>query len=131
MSIKTNWPIYLLVVISVSILTTGCDIQITQGFLEEAGFVKKPADTPAKLDHLKNLTQHTLVLHQRNGENYYVYADASNCKCLYVGDEEAFQRFHRIMERISKLEEPVPGPRSIDPEMNWEMWAPWEQDRNE
>ena len=128
---KTYWPLFLLAVIAVSILTTGCDIQITQGFLEEAGFVKKNADTPAKLEHLKSLTQHTLVLHERNEESYYVYADASNCKCMYVGDEQAFQKYRQIIERISSLEEPVPGPRSIDPGMNWEMWSPWDADRSE
>lgn len=131
MSLKSYWPLYLLIIIAVSILTTGCNVQITQGFLEEAGFLKKNADSPAKLDYLKSLTQHTLVLHERNGKSYYVYADANNCKCLYVGDEQAFQRYRKIMDRFSKLEEPVPGPRSIDPAMNWEMWSPLDQEPSE
>ena len=117
--------------VAISILTTGCEVQITQGFLEESGFIRIPADTPARLDYLKSLTQHTLVLHERNGEPYYVYSDISSCKCLYVGDEEAFQNYRRIMERISYLEETIPEPRSIDPEMDWEMWGPLVPDRTD
>ena len=111
----------LLIFVAVAIAMTGCGFQTTQTALRDAGFEKKPADTPAKLEHLKTLNQQKLIRHERNGMVYYVYADAADCECMYIGDEEAYRQYRRIMERIRDMEQPVPGPEGLDLEMNREM----------
>lgn len=65
----------------------------TEQLLAAAGFKVRPADTPKKMAHLQTLTQRKLITHQRGGKVYYVYADALNCKCLYVGNQAAYQCF--------------------------------------
>ena len=61
------------------------------------------ADSPAKVDHLKALTQHKLVPHTNKGEARYIYADAKYCKCVYAGDEAAYQRYQKLAGRSGGL----------------------------
>jgi len=64
--------------------------------LAASGFKMRLADTPSKLDQLKQLPQHKLVAQDLDGKMMYVYADASNCKCAYVGDENAYKHFQNL-----------------------------------
>jgi hypothetical protein len=64
--------------------------------LAASGFKMRLADTPSKLDQLKQLPQHKLVAQDLDGKMMYVYADASNCKCAYVGDENAYKHFQDL-----------------------------------
>ena len=64
--------------------------------LAKAGFKKQVADTSAKLAHLKTLPQRKFSRHHRDGKEYYVYADATYCRCLYVGNAEAFQHYRDL-----------------------------------
>jgi hypothetical protein len=75
--------------------------------LVQAGFQLHTADTPKKLDFLKTLPQKELVHKTFNQEIFYFYVDGSSCQCMYVGDEQAYLRFRRLVkeeqmdERIS------------------------------
>ena len=91
----------------------------TEQLLAAAGFKMKLADTPAKLTHLKTLTQLKVVPHDRNGKMYYVYADAADCQCLYAGNQEAYQRYENlaIKQNIAQMNEAA--------SMDWGMWGPW------
>lgn len=71
----------------------------TEQLLAAAGFKMKPADTPAKMAHLKTLTQHKIVAHQKDGTIYYIYADASDCQCFYWGQEQSYQNLLHIQEQ--------------------------------
>jgi hypothetical protein len=66
--------------------------------LVRAGFQLHKADTPKKLDFLKSLPQNELVHKTYNEKMYYFYADGSSCQCVYVGDEQAYQRFRQSVE---------------------------------
>ncbi len=68
----------------------------TEQLLGAAGFKMKLADTPAKLAHLKTLTQNKLVAHSKDGEAVFVYADASTCQCMYVGNQKVYQEYQRL-----------------------------------
>ena len=94
--------------------------------LAASGFQMRLADTPQKLDHLKSMTQRKLVLHQHDDKIYYVYADATSCKCLYVGNEKAYDRYQKLalqkkiadeQRRAAEMNENAP--------MNWGLWGPW------
>ncbi len=108
------------------IVLAGCaameksDATDTEQMLAAAGFKMKLADTPAKLAHLKTLTQQKVVPHDRDGKMYYVYADADYCKCLYAGNQENNQRYQSLLvkQNIAEMNE--------DASMDWDAWGPWD-----
>ena len=61
-----------------------------------SGFKMRLADSESKLAQLKELPQRKLVAQNWGGKVSYVYADASDCKCAYVGDEAAYKRFQDL-----------------------------------
>jgi len=71
------------------------------------GFKMKPAVTPERRAHLNTLTQLKVVPHDRNGKVYYVYSDAEFCKCLYAGNQEAYQRYENlaVKQNIAQMNE--------------------------
>jgi len=97
----------------------------TEQLLAAAGFKVRPADTPEQLAHVKTLTQHKLVPHEKNGTVYYVYADATTCRCVYWGPEEAYQRYQRLaaQQRIAE-DQRMAAEMNEDAAMNWELWGP-------
>jgi hypothetical protein len=94
--------------------------------LAAAGFQMRPADSPAKLTDLERLPQQRLVRHERDGEAVWVYADATDCKCLYSGDQGNYDEFEklRVQQRIADQEE-MAAAMNQQAAMNWEMWGPW------
>ena len=58
-----------------------------------AGFAVKYADTPEKHAILRRLPPDKLVIRKRGGKTYYVYADPSICRCVYVGTPQAYQAY--------------------------------------
>jgi hypothetical protein len=91
--------------------------------LAAAGFQIKLADTPEKLAHLQTLTQRRLVPHDRDGEVFYVYADALDCKCLYAGDEKAYQAYQQLAIKQKLAEEQLQAAEENDnAAVNWGMW---------
>jgi len=92
--------------------------------LYEAGFQMKPADTPEKLAHLKTLPQRKIVPHVRKGNARYSFADADGCKCLYLGDRDAFQSFqHILLEQQVAEHHYVAGGNVKYVEIDWDMWG--------
>jgi hypothetical protein len=92
--------------------------------LSAAGFKMKPADTPEKLSHLKTLTRQRLVPHEHNGNVHYVYADANFCKCLYVGDQEAYERYRKLAVQ-KRMAEGQMRALEVNPDgsMDWGTWG--------
>ena len=88
------------------------DVDSQEQLLSAAGFQMKLADSPEKLAHLQTLTPQKLVPHTRDGKLYYAYADAEFCKCLYVGDEQAYQKYQQLAAQQ----------RSAQDELNADAW---------
>jgi vacuolar-type H+-ATPase subunit I/STV1 len=84
--------------------TKGLQVLETEHFLMAAGFQMQLADTPEKLEHLKTLTQKNMIRYQRDEKIYYVYADATACKCLYEGTEEDYLRYKDLLQRKKQLD---------------------------
>ena len=98
----------------------------TERILAAAGFRIRLADTPQKLDHLKSMTQRKIVLHQHKGKVYYVYADATSCKCLYVGDEKAYGIYQKLaLQKNIADEQRRAAEINTNASMNWGLWGPW------
>ena len=69
----------------------------TEDVLVKAGFKKVAADTPEQLAHLQTIPQRKLVSHKHKDGIRYIYADANLCKCMYVGDRDAYQSYKHIL----------------------------------
>jgi hypothetical protein len=64
--------------------------------LVAAGFRAVPADTPAKQAHLASMPKLLFSSITKHGQRRYVLADPDRCRCLYVGDEAAYQRYTNL-----------------------------------
>ena len=123
----TFWSGILLVVLGIAV--SGCATQQAidrERMLSASGFHVKVADTPEKLAHLKELTQHKVVPHEKDGKTVFVYADAKTCQCVYVGDEEAYQEFSQRLEQKKMQDvDRMIAEENRDASMNWALWGPW------
>ena len=98
----------------------------TERLLAAAGFQMQLVNTPAQRAHLESLTQRKIVPHSRNGETYYVYADALECKCLYVGSQEAYQRYEqRVLDQKIADQQERTAAMNENAAMDWGLWGPW------
>lgn len=79
----------------------------TERLLSAAGFQVKLADTPQKQTNLQALPQQKLLLRQQSGKIYYIYPDATDCKCLYYGNEQAYQRYQRLALERNMAQEQI------------------------
>ena len=100
-------------------------VEDKEQMLAAAGFTMKIADTPAKLAHLQQQVQHKITAYTKNGETYFVYADATDCKCLYVGDNSGYTKFQalQVQQNIAS-EQRMTAEMNQDAEMDWGMWGP-------
>ena len=122
----------LIALIGFAVMFTACaaiqnrDAIEMERVLAASGFHIRLADTPQKLNHLKSMTQRKLVLHQHDNKIYYVYADATSCKCLYVGNEKAYQRYQKLsIEKNIAEHQRMAAEMNENSAMNWGLWGPW------
>lgn len=93
--------------------------------LAAAGFKMQMANTPEKMAHLKTLTQHKIVTHEKDGKNYYVYADAKTCQCVYIGEDANYQSFQQLqVQKNIAQDQQMTAEMNQDNAMNWGMWGP-------
>lgn len=102
----------------------------TERQLAAAGFQVKLADTPDKLAHLQTLPQNKVFPTSKDGEVVYVYADATDCKCVYVGSQVDYQHYSAIRIQQQQINEERAAAAQVEmaemnAEMNWEMWGGW------
>jgi hypothetical protein len=122
-----RWTIPILpLIVALGVSVTGCasirahQTAETEQVLAAAGFRVEPADTPEKLAHLQTLTPRKVVQTVRDGQLQYVYADPQTCKCLYVGDEQRYQKFQELSLQKKIADEQLSAARaSWDASMNW------------
>lgn len=119
-----------LVLIVVGFVATGCkmiesrEAMDKERVLAAAGFHMKFADTPEKIAHLETLPQRKLVPQDHDGEPWYVYADSTHCKCIYVGNEAAYQRYQKLAIQQQLAEDQVmAASMNENAAMNWGLWG--------
>ncbi len=77
-------------------LTFGCaNTQHTENLLSAAGFRTILANTPQRQEQLKALPPDKVTLVQRNGKNYYVYADPANWQ-IFVGTPSQYEKYQQL-----------------------------------
>lgn len=71
--------------------------QEQEQLLSAAGFIMVPATTQAEIENLNTLTPHRVMFSVKDNKPLYWYADPTNCKCVYTGDQEAYQRYEKLL----------------------------------
>jgi hypothetical protein len=119
-------------IVAVALLVAACaaiqreEAQKTESILSAAGFQMRLADTPARVAHLSTLTPLKLVPHLKDGKLLYVYADPKSCRCLLVGDEQAYQRYQQLAFKQQLAQEQVMAAEmNEDAAMDWGLWGPF------
>jgi hypothetical protein len=68
-----------------------------ESMLSAAGFQMLAADSPEKRQQLESLPPMKLSYYiGKNGRIYYWMADPNFCRCLYHGNEQAYQNYQRL-----------------------------------
>ena len=107
-------------------LAVGCaaNTQSTENLLSAAGFRTIIANTPQRQQHLKTLPANKVVLVQRNGKNYYVYADPAHNQ-IYVGNPSQYQQYQQLrLARNLAQDQLATAELNKQAAMNWDMWGP-------
>jgi len=65
--------------------------------LTASGFAMLPADTPERQQQIANLPPLEVSYYVgRTGKMHYWMADPEFCKCLYIGSEQAYDRYEQM-----------------------------------
>jgi hypothetical protein len=133
-SIRQHLAIACLLIL-VIMTALGCATQETptqraqriEPLLSAAGFHMKPTSTPAQQAALQGMTPLKVRFYPYNGKMHYWFADPVYCDCLFVGNEEAYQRYEQIRlqqqnihaeEQTAQLNEEA----AQQEQMNFALW---------
>lgn len=67
--------------------------------LADAGFERLAIETEAQRAQAAAAPPRKLARAPRDGETWYVFADPATCACVYVGDQQAADRFQGALTR--------------------------------
>jgi hypothetical protein len=117
-----------------TIMLAGCaaiekqETKSTEQLLSAAGFTIHPADTPDKLASLQAMKQRKVVRREtKDGQLQFLYADAAVCRCLYVGDEQAYQQYQKlaVQQQIAFADQEAALDASLDSPWAYGWWTPY------
>ena len=98
----------------------------TENSLAAAGFIAKPANTPARLAMIARLPKDKFARRTMGDLVTYVYADPKACNCLYVGSQAAYGRYQRANQAKNLVDqERIAAEDYNDPAWNWDSWGSW------
>jgi hypothetical protein len=113
-----------------ALLLSGCTTptqrtEKKENLLAAAGFVQRPADTPARQAEIARLPPGQVVRTVRGSEVVYLYSDPNVCQCLYVGSQQAWASYQRerLQLRLAN-EEKEAAEMNENASMSWD-WGPW------
>jgi hypothetical protein len=93
--------------------------------LSAAGFVVQLANTADRQAMLHRLPANQFVRREGGGVTLYVYADPTACSCLYVGNQQAFDRYVSNQQLDFYGQEKIAALSYYDAAWNWGAWGPW------
>jgi hypothetical protein len=94
--------------------------------LAAAGFQVRPANTAEKLTQLKTMTPLKVIPTVRDGKTFFVVSDPYECKCLYVGNEKAYDSYQKLALQQQYAQDSLDAAEmNEDAAMDWGMWGPW------
>jgi hypothetical protein len=98
-----------------------------QQLLAAAGFELQMADTPERLATLQRVVPQRKVFSVAAADGpRFVYADAEYCQCAYAGDQQAYEKYQRMVIKQRLAAEQDMAAQMSDAEgMGWGPWSPW------
>jgi hypothetical protein len=93
--------------------------------LRDAGFQVEVADTREELAEINTLPPRQIVPQERNGRTVYVYADAAECRCAYVGTPEAYATLKRMVREKVEREQREAAKASEGAPIDWGFHSPF------
>jgi hypothetical protein len=102
---------FIKVVLLAAISATGCsnynnylasrpaNVMQIEARLEQSEFRKVPIETSNQHSAVAELPLHQLNRYQSTKGSVFWYADPTVCKCLYEGDQEAYDRYALLLEQ--------------------------------
>lgn len=112
---------------SLALGLAGCareQIADKEDMLAAAGFRSRIATTPEQMASLQALPPHKFVRQVRNGQQVWVYADPTVCRCVYAGNEQAWQTYRRNVFQQRLADEQSMTASMNENAMMWGAWGP-------
>ena len=97
----------------------------TEKLLAAAGFKMKLPDSPEKLAQLQAMKQQKILPRDKGGTLYFLYADAKDCGCLYVGNQANYDAYQKlsVQREIAVADQEAQLDAEESEEMNWGAWG--------
>lgn len=112
-----------------ALLTSACvsTVEQKENMLTAAGFQVKLADTQDKITALTALPPHKFQMKNQGGQLVYLYADPTICKCLYYGNQAAYQSYQqKAFDQRLADKKLMAATMMQDTQWNyWGAWGPW------
>ena len=124
-----RFPIGMALVASLALGACAQVVTNKEDMLAAAGFKPQPADTAQRQAALKSMPGHKLSMQNRKGKIVWVYADPTICNCVYLGDEQAYDAYRRMVfqknladeqQAAAQMAEYSAGPYPFA----WDTWGP-------
>lgn len=97
-----------------------------ESLLSAAGFAIKPADSPKRAEALASMPPLKMVRRIKDGRLVFTYADPYRCKCLYTGNEAAYDEYKRLQaQRNVAADQMMAANEAEMATLDWDMWGPW------
>lgn len=118
--------------LALAVQATGCtaiekqEAKSTDQLLSASGFVIRPADTPEKMASLQAMKQRKMVRRQTpDGQLQFLWADALVCRCLFVGNEQAYQTYQSlaVQQQIADANQQAALDASMDGPYGYDWWG--------
>jgi hypothetical protein len=92
--------------------------------LAAAGFMIRTADTPQRQAMLDRLPPHKFVQQAHGQSVSFVYADPLVCDCLYIGSQQAYDKYRQyLQQRQIADEQEATAQMYSDPDWDWNGWG--------
>lgn len=102
------------------------DVSQKEDNLAAAGFVVQLASTPQRQAMLNHLPPHRFLRRIHGDTVSYVYADPLVCDCLYVGSQQAYDKYQRYLQQKQLAnEQQWTAEQYSDGGWDWGAWQPW------
>jgi hypothetical protein len=99
------------------------DANEIEPLLLAAGFKKRVAVTPEQVAHLRALPALKMVPQQYKDSYFYVLSDPEGCRCVYVGNEQAFEQYEALAIRHTMARDSIQRAEG-EATLNWGAWGP-------
>lgn len=109
-------------------LLAGCQsmpqaIEKKENLLVAAGFVAKPATTPAQQASLKKLPANKFFKQNSNNQTVYLYADPIVCQCVYAGNQVAYAKYSQMVFQKNLADEQQMTAAMEENNFNFDPWG--------